>query len=396
MSRRPNLAGRPTRAARLATVSTHLRSDPVWQGRFQFNQFHNRDEILNGHDILEPVTDLHVLQVQERLQNDGFFALGKATVRDAMALVCSEVPYHPIVDWLHGLKWDQTGRLDHWLVDCFGCEDSAYARAIGRMFLIAMVARIMKPGCQADYMLVLEGEQGIQKSRACRILAGEGAFDDYVPMLDRDAVRVSMALRGKWLLEVSEMDTFKKAGMDTLKAFVTRRIEQFTPKYGRGVVSEPRQCLFIGTLNGQFTHRDPSGARRFWPVPVHDIDPDRLAAMRDQLFAEAMVAFKAGERWWPSLDFEIQHIKPEQSNRYETEEWAGAIEEWINGKGNLPRPSAPLTLIDVWNQCLGGARERYSRAEAIRISEALRLIGWFEDVSQRTKTSRYWFPKPKP
>ena len=258
-------ASRQPLLSTLSSIAGHLRTDQNWKDRLQFNEFHARPEILNGHDVLEPIDDMHVLQAQERLQHDGFFQAKKETVRDALTLVAGEITYHPIRDWLVGLKgkWDQLGRVDHWLVDCFGCDDSLYVRAIGRMFLIAMVARIMRPGCQADYMLVLEGAQGIQKSRACRVLAGEESFDDNL-RLD-DPVRTSMALRGKWLLEVSEMDAFKGKSMDMLKAFVTRRVEHYTPKYSRSVVVEPRQCLFIGTQNGRFSYQDLSGARRFWP-----------------------------------------------------------------------------------------------------------------------------------
>ena len=109
-------------------------------------------------------------------------------ILEAAARRQPELTYHPIRDWLIGLKgkWDQIARADHWLVDCFGCDDSLYVRAIGRMFLIAMVARIMRPGCQADYMLVLEGSQGIQKSKACRVLAGDDAFDDNLRLDDPD------------------------------------------------------------------------------------------------------------------------------------------------------------------------------------------------------------------
>lgn len=397
------MANRPTFRARrqsllstLSSIADHLRANPDWKDRLQFNEFHNRSEILNGHDMLEPIGDMHVLQVQERLQNDGFTKAGKETVRDALTLVSGELTYHPIRDWLAGLhgKWDKIARADHWMVECLGCDDTPYVRAIGRMFIVAMVARIMRPGCQADYMLVLEGAQGLMKSRFCRVLAGDDAFDDNVPLLERDPVRASMALRGKWLLEVSEMDTFKRANMDTLKAFVTRRVEHFTPKYSRSGVAEPRQCLFIGTMNGRFGYQDPSGARRFWPVEVHDIDPDRLAGMRDQLFAEAVTLFDAGEQWWPDIHFEEVEIKPQQEERHEVEPWTARIEPWLAGQvpGQATKPAPPVTLLQIWTDCIGGRLEAYGRSESLRISEALRLIGWIEDRSHRSGKTRYWIP----
>ena len=383
-------ASRQPLLSTLSSITGHLRTDQNWKDRLQFNEFHARPEILNGHDVLEPIDDMHVIQAQERLQQEGFTKATKETVRDALTLVGSELAYHPIRDWLVGLKgkWDQIGRADHWLVDCFGCEDTLYTRCIGRMFIIAMVARIMRPGCQADYMLVLEGSQGIQKSRACRVLAGEDAFDDNL-RLD-DPVRTSMALRGKWLLEVSEMDAFKGKSMDMLKAFVTRRVEHYTPKYSRSVVAEPRQCLFIGTQNGRFSYQDLSGARRFWPVEVGEIDPDRLAGMREQLFAEALALFEAGEQWWPDAGMEEQHIRPVQEDRREAEAWVEKIDQWLHGTGS---PAQPIMLMQVWTDCLGGSMDRYNQEISRRIANALRLLGW-ED--KHTNKARLWSEKPIP
>ena len=392
------MANRPTFRARrqsllstLSCIADHLRSAPEWKDRLQLNAFTTRSEILNGHDVLEPIGDLHVLQAQERLQNDGFAKASKETVRDALTLVASDLSYHPIRDWLEGLKWDGVSRCDHWLVQCFGCDDSLYVRMIGRLFLIAMVARIYKPGCQADYMLILEGAQGIQKSRACRVLAGEDAFDDNL-RLD-DLVRTSMSLRGKWLMEVSEMGAFKGKDMDMLKAFVTRRVEHYIPKYGRLEVAEPRQCLFIGTQNGRFSYQDLSGARRFWPVEVHDIDPARLAGMREQLFAEAVTLFQAGEQWWPDAGMEEQHIKPAQETRREAEAWVEAIDEWLRGNqtGQTVTPTAPLLLKQVWVTGLGGALDRYNQEVSRRIANALRSLGW-ED--KHNGKAREWSPIP--
>jgi len=267
-----------------------------------------------------------------------------------------------------------------WLTTRLGAEFTEYTQNIGQMFLIAMVARIMEPGCQADYMLILDGPQGVEKSKACRILAGDTAFSENLPLLDQDPVRVSMALRGMWLVEISEMHTFRRANIESLKAFVTRRVEQFTPKYARSVVSEPRQCLFIGTANG-WQHEDVTGARRFWPVLVGQLHLDRLTGMRDQLLAEALTLFRQGEPHWPDAAFENQHIKPTQEERLRVDARLNEIETYLVGRTNT-------TLLELWQHCLHGEMSRYGRPEQLMVAGCLRVLGWKE--THRHGKSRFW------
>src|ERR1700744_6589723 len=125
-------------------------------------------------------------------------------------------------------------------------------------------------------MLILEWPNGAWKTRSCRALAGEW-FSDNLPDLSRgDPVRLSMHLRGKWLIEIAEMSSFNAAETHTLKEFLTQTEERYLPKYGRNEVYEPRQCVFVGSINESVYLRDPTGARRFWPVKIGTIDLEAL------------------------------------------------------------------------------------------------------------------------
>jgi predicted P-loop ATPase len=258
------------------------------------------------------IRDNDVTRLQEWLQRQGLPKIGVEIVHQAVDQVAAEHEFHPVRDYLDGLRWDGIPRLNRLLADYLGAERSAYASGIGQMFMISMVARVFKPACKADYMLVLEGPQGVGKSRACRVLAG-GWFSDSLPDLhSKDA---SQQLRGRWLIEIAELAAFRRQEAEALKAFLTRVEEQYRPAYGRRVVTEYRQCVFIGTTNQETYLQDASGGRRFWPVKVGKIDIARLERDRDQLLAEAVRLYRDGEKWWPDAEFEREAIRPEQEAR---------------------------------------------------------------------------------
>ena len=314
-----------------------------------------------------PVRDTDVSQLQEYLQHLGIPKIGRETTHQAVDQRAQERAFHPVRRYLDNLIWDGVKRLDGWLVDYLGAKASNYTTSIGRMFLVALVARVYKPGCKADYMLVLEGEQGAGKSRACRILAGDWFSENLPNIHDKDAAQ---HIRGKWLIEVAELAAFKRHEAEALKAFVTRAEERYRPAYGRKEVVENRQCLFIGTTNKEAYLSDETGARQFWPVKVGKVNIQGLKWVRDQLFAEAVAAYGQGEQWWPDHQFECTHIKPEQEARYEADPWEEAIAEYI-------APLARVTIADIARNALNiETVGKIGRADQNRIIGVLASKGW--------------------
>jgi predicted P-loop ATPase len=278
-----------------------LREDPAFVGMVGWDQMQHQAflhrEVPGAKNCPGGfVEDDHVHAIQEQLQHKGLTHLGVLSTQQAISRIAHENPFHPIRDWLNDLAWDGEPRLDNWMHHYLGAEDTPYVRKISRLFLIAMVARVMEPGCKSDHMILLEHRQGAQKSTAVKILAGgDRWFSDTLPPIGEDHVRLAMAMRGLWVGEFSDLAAWRGAHIDELKRFLTVTTEKFTAKHAHNEAAEPRQCNFIGTTNRMGdTLKDPTGARRFWPVVCGTISIEGLAERRGDLFAEAVNAYRCG------------------------------------------------------------------------------------------------------
>jgi predicted P-loop ATPase len=245
--------------------------------------------------------------------------------------------FHPVRDYFNSLVWDRVPRLTNWLQTHFHVEDSEYVRAIGPRYLISAVARIYRPGAKVDHSLILEGPQGKQKSEALRTLAisDDWFIDRLSHVASKDAVLETV---GVLIVEIAEMDALTKATSSAIKAFLTRRHDRFRPPWGKHTISLPRQCVFAGTINptaGGYL-KDPTGARRFWPVSCHCmIDLDGLKEMRGQLWAEAVHQFKAGAKWWLETPELEALATAEQAARFVVDVWQEPICEWLGERTDV-------------------------------------------------------------
>lgn len=216
-------------------------------------------------------------------------------IDQAVEHIADQHRIHPLRDWLTGLQWDGAARLDPWLATYCGAEDTAYTRGVGSRWCISAVARVMRPGCQVDCTLVLEGEQGRGKSSVLRTIAGEEWFSDTPPPIgDKDGLQ---QLRGVWVIELAELASLKGREVERTKAFLSARTDTYRPSYARRTVTYRRQCVFAASTNESYYLADRTGNRRFWPVKVGTTNVAALAADRDALWAEAVHRYRAGEPW---------------------------------------------------------------------------------------------------
>lgn len=378
--------------ANLANAMTALRHAPELRDHLSF------DEMAQAAVLTKPlpgaapgelpraVTDGDASRIQEWLQTRGDLRrIGRDTVFQAIEFRAEERRFHPVRNYLAGLRWDGRERLQSWLPRYLGADAGDYVARIGALFLIGMVARVMRPGCKADYLLVLEGPQGARKSTACAILGGAW-FSDSLPDL-RQVKDASLHLAGRWLIEIPELSAVDRAEAATIKAFVTRAEERYRPSYARKEIVQPRQCMFIATTNKAVYLRDETGGRRFWPVKVGAIDTERLRADRDQLFAEAVRQFEAGAPWWPDAEFERGYISKQQDSRYESDAWEEQIHDWLSrwAADAVPEYDPPLrpfaadpstTILTLARRALHIDVPRLGTADQRRIAAALERLGW--------------------
>jgi predicted P-loop ATPase len=241
--------------------------------------------------------------------------------------VAREKPFHPVRDFLKSLSWDEVVRLDLWLTAYFQVEETEYTKAVAARWLIAAVARVFEPGCRADQVLVLHGEQGLEKSSGLHALFGDEWFADHLSALGSKDAR--QELQGKWGIELGELLPTHRAENGLVKNFISTRVDHFRPSYGWRAQDFPRQCIFAATTNVDSPFTDETGNRRFWSVNCGRVDVKALAAVRDQLWAEAYARYRRGDPSWLETSELNALAEKEQRTRYEPGARDDLIEAWI-------------------------------------------------------------------
>lgn len=203
--------------------------------------------------------------------------------------------------------YDGLPRIDTWLTTYCQQADTPYLRAVARNVIGGIVKRIREPGCKHDEVMILTGPQGLGKSTLCRALAiQDDWFSDEV-LIGEASKELVLSLRGKAVIELSELDGMSKRDAATVKAMLSRQVDRGRPAYGRTVQERPRRCIFIATCNDDTPLQDETGNRRFLPVRLTG-RPDiaGLRAVLPQLIGEACARLTAGETF--DVPGELWHV----------------------------------------------------------------------------------------
>lgn len=322
-------------------------------------------------------------------QHERLVVRSEATLVAGVAMAAYAARFNPLLDYLNGLPaWDGIERLPFWLSECLGADESDYTRAVGTWFLMGMVKRALEPGCQMDYMVVLEGLQGKRKSTALRTLVGRDEWfaDTPIRVGDKDAM---LSLAGKWLTEIGELDSFNKAEVTAVKQYITSRVDRVREPFARRHADRRRSCVFAGTTNQSEYFKDPTGARRFWPVACDgEIDVEKLADWRDRLYAEALHRLRSDDqdvrRYYPTREETERLLVPQQDRREIADPWFERLALWLNSDANygeaglVVREVQSFTSYELLSKCLQVPPDRIdgNRQMATRVGIALHRLGW--------------------
>lgn len=349
-----------------------------------FDEFHQKFYTEWGAREPREWSDLDDLRLLGFFQRElGFARMSDDIIRKAVMIYGSARVRNEPRDWMNKLKWDGVPRVRSFFVDCFGTENTPYNNVVSKNWWVSMVARIMKPGCKVDNMVVLEGEQGKFKSTALDVIGGKWYTETHELPTDNDFY---MVLQGKLIIEISEFHSFLRADPAAVKACVTRRTDRYRAPYARRPADYPRQCIFCGSINEDSYLNDPTGARRFWPVKIGNIDLGRIRENRDQLFAEAVKMYKSGEVWYEVAPGSEQ----QQENRRQVDSWENMIEEFVTA-----RLDEEQSILDIGVGCLGYSPKDLQIQHQRRIGKIMRQLGYKTRNTQRNGASVRIFYKDK-
>lgn len=308
--------------------------------------------------------------------------IGTENLDHAITCICDENAFDSLIDEFCSFQWDGVDRVNTLFSKYFGAEDNPYTRQIARCFLISLAARVFRPGCKVDTMVILEGAQGVRKSSGLRALVGPHLFSDTpIDFNNKDSM---LQIIGVLLQEIAELDAFYKSEQTAVKAFITKQEDRFRPAYGREVINMLRRTVFSGTTNESNYLVDSTGSRRFQPIECMRVDIDAIVRDREKLLAEAASLYHQGELWYYHEDSEIATLaRNQQSSRSIEDAWFEPISAWLSNRTTQLRDG--VTTNQILQECLSVEVNRSGRGDPKRVAGILKQLGWHQYPLQVTR-----------
>ena len=400
---------------------------PELHGLFAYNAFSNNVELTRPAPWGSPagaVGEADDLELGAHLARTLYLPpMGRQTLEEAISMVARRHAFHPPRQHFEALRgtWDRQQRLRTWLQRCCRLagkllpgEDESdrsarlhdladhdmlgqYLARVGTWVLMAIVARAMRPGCKFDYMLVLEGGQGLFKSTTAKVLGLQWFADTGLVLGDKDSYQ---NLQGVLVYEWAELASLSKAEVQKVKQYISSEKDRFRASFDRRARDYPRQVVFIGTTNEAHYLTDGTGNRRFWPVRVEcPVDLKWLRENLDQLYAEAVHCLDAGDRFHPTHKEQQTLFDVQQSARMVEDSLETAIRRYLYDEDQkVPHGGfngalrTDITLNELLD-AIGITLDKQTDAMSKKAGAIMGRLGWERDGTRRpakVAKSRPW------
>jgi predicted P-loop ATPase len=368
--------------------------DPDWAGKLRFNLMTKEMEWgTPGKGPLgkESSKNTWGIATVTWLQGSKYKISLKQHVLEALLMrTARRNEYDPVQEALRALpKWDGVPRplLSYMNSDT---ERPELTSKMLRKFLIGAVARAMQPGCEMQNILILEAEYGAGKSSLAKILSSI-VPNSYAEVSVDPHNKDSMALASRyWIVELGEMAGTKKADRESMKLFISKRVDSYRPPYGRHLEDFPRRSVFIGSTNDDQYLAEAN--RREWCVRSGPIDKEKLRRDVEQIWAEALQAYEAGEQW--HLDKPDERAAMEVAREAQQVDMRGeAIKAWFAALKPADRPPH-VSLMDVATTILRTEVSASALQHANGLSFVLKTIGFVRRKVRHGKQTTWRWVTP--
>ncbi len=355
---------------------------------------------VDKHEPLTAWDDNDANAVLKYLSTTLAFNASKNLIHDTALAVAQQNKLNPVVSYLESQVWDGVPRIRNWLTTYVRVQETDYTKAVGELVLRAAIRRTYDSGCKYDYMVVLEGDEGIGKSTFCEILGQSWYADLILNVHSPDTVD---CMRNKWIIEVSEMECTKRAEAKAMRSFLSRRTDTVRLAYARASKDFPRHNIFIGTFNPEPASsylKDETNNRRYFPIFVEGtefLDFKKFEKDVGQLWAEALVQYKKNpKKPLYLIDKNVyKQAKKETEQRRDVDSWIDSITEWLDNPEGNEVPKEFTSATEIWTHALGGDKDKLGATQFRRIANVMvKELGWEKTTKKIGDSMKRVYTRP--
>ena len=374
------------------TIMAFLRNHQRWQGQFWWDDMANKPMYQQTEITDHLITNIGAIFGSEHalpIAND-------LSLARCLVACCQDTHRDPLIEWLGTLAgWDGTPRLQTWLIDCAGVGNTKYNRFISHILPVSMIARAFDPGCIYRNVVIFEGPEEYRKSTFVASLVPKKGWHAEMTC-SFDSKDAPMMIQGLWVAELSELDSLSRTEETRLKAFISATEDPYVPKFKIFRTAPKRRTIFVGTTNESSYLKSTTGNTRFLPIRImHPIDVEEFVAMREQLFAEAMLYYGDHRAsWWMMPDEVRDEAMVEREQRRQVSVYEADLAVWLEKTRFIQDTVFPAAILPVahetsWTEIAVGflkldTPEKWKDINLQKqISQALKALGWQQKIVRR-------------